>query len=187
MVYKPKKYHRRSIRLQGYDYSQDGMYFITVCTHAHLHIFGKISDGVMLPNALGNMVYTVWLSLSEMYQGIVCGPCVVMPNHIHGIIQIVGAQFIAPKPILAPDATNTTTNRGAMNCAPTVGKIVRAFKAKCSRMAATNFKNTTNCAPKVWQRNYYEHIIRNEDSYRKITEYITNNPLLWQDDVYYAQ
>ena len=98
---------------------------------------------------------------------------IVMPNHIHGIL-IVGAQFIAPSSVRHDDHN---AKQGAMNRAPTLGEIVRAYKA-----ASTHIVRSTVNSNFAWQRNYYEHIIRNDDFLHRIREYIQNNPARWEYD-----
>ncbi|MCZ7627518.1 MAG: transposase [Candidatus Methylomirabilis sp.] len=108
---------------------------------------------------------------------------IVMPNHIHGIIIVVGAQFIAPSQCIAPDPTPdhahaaSAINQGAMNRAPTLGHVVRAYKA-----TSTRFIRAAVDPGFGWQRNYYEHIIRDETSLNRIREYIQNNPARWAED-----
>jgi putative transposase len=188
----PVVFDRQSIRLRGYDYSQPGAYFITVCTHQRQPLFGHITDGIMHRNTAGAMVDFIWRDLPRHYPGIVMGEHIVMPDHFHGIINIVGAlvgaQFIAPNDENGvpndengvPNDENGVPNdekgamspdyKGAMNRAPTtLGEIVRGFKARCTRVIQQP----------VWQRNYYEHIIRDEMAYQKITEYIRMNPQNW--------
>ena len=194
MKYDSAIHHRRSIRLRGHDYAQDGFYFVTICCHQRQPLFGEIAEGKMMLNAAGGIVNTVWRELPNHYPGITLGEYVVMPNHFHGIIHIVGAQFIAPEfstthqGVIKQGALKQgtlkqgTLKQGAMNRAPTVGNIIRAFKARCTY--AINTINESAGAP-IWQRNYYEHVIRNEESYLKIAEYIQTNPLRWQNDRYY--
>jgi len=177
-------HHRRSIRLRGHDYAQDGFYFVTICCHQRQPLFGEITESKMILNAAGEIVNTVWRELPNHYPGITLGEYVVMSNHFHGIIHIVGAQFIAPEFSTTHQGVikQGALKQGAINRAPTVGNIIRAFKARCTY--AINTINESAGAP-IWQRNYYEHVIRNEESYLKIAEYIQTNPLRWQDDTYY--
>jgi REP element-mobilizing transposase RayT len=175
-------HHRRSIRLKEYDYLQVGAYFVTICTHNRECLFGDINNGEMKLNNAGRVVRNVWNNLPAGYFNIETDEFVVMPNHIHGIILIVGAQFIAP------DGNQNTTNQdvinqGAMNRAPTLGEIVRTSKVRCTH--AINRINNTVGVP-LWQRNYYEHIIRNEAELNKTREYIVNNPLNWESDENFA-
>jgi putative transposase len=158
----PQGRRRRSIRLQGYDYAQVGAYFVTVCAHNRACVFGEIVNGEMRLNDAGRMLHAVWEDLPHHYAGIELDAFVVMPNHVHGIIFIVGAGF---KP--AP------TKYG-------LPEIVRGFKTFSSRRI-----NESRGTPgtRVWQRNYYEHIIRNDESLDRIREYIANNPMQWEWDV----
>ncbi len=165
----PTKFHhakpyrnRRPIRLQGYDYSRAGAYFVTVCTHDRLCLFGEIADRRMALNDAGRMVQQVWDDLPNHYSHVELDECVVMPNHVHGIVVIVGAGF---KP--AP-----TKRHG-------LPEIVRALKAFSARRI-NEIRNTPGV--KLWQRGYYEHIIRNDDELNRIREYIANNPMKWEMD-----
>jgi|GEM_PF-899802 len=152
----------RSIRLKGYDYKQAGAYFVTICTQDRVCLFGDVVDGQMRLNREGRVVETVWHEIPNHYPHVQLEAFVVMPNHVHGIIVIVGAGF---KP--AP-----TTKHG-------LSEIVRAFKTFSSRRI-NEMRNTRGVA--VWQRNFYEHIIRNEGSLHRIREYIQNNPFQWAFD-----
>jgi len=166
-------YHRQSVRLKGYDYSQSGAYFVTICTKTRECLFGEIVDGKMRLNTAGQMARSVWEELPIHYPGINVDAFVVMPNHIHGIISIVGAQFIAPN-------TNdmcVINREGAINRAPTLGEIIRRFKA-----FSTYSIRRAHFEEFVWQRNYYERIIRNEKELQRIREYIVNNLLTWEQD-----
>jgi REP element-mobilizing transposase RayT len=135
---------------------------------------------MMRLNDAGAMILDVWHKIPEHFPNIDIDEFVVMPNHFHGII-VVGAQFIVP---FNCDAINQkkkqgVTNQGVMNHAPTVGEIVRAFKAR-----GTHAINQTRNSPghPVWQRNYYEHIIRSEEEMNRVREYIMGNPLKWAED-----
>lgn len=190
MKYNPDNHHRRSIRLKGYDYSRAGTYFVTVCAQKRECLFGDIVDEEMWLNDAGLIVHGTWNDLSVKNPGIETDEFVVMPNHVHGIIVLnnVGAQFIAPKFIVparnnrsVPQhfAINQNKVQGVTNHAPTVGEIVRAFKARCTHMI--NVVRNTPGSP-IWQRNYYEHIIRSEEEIDRIRKYITENPIKWADD-----
>jgi len=173
MKFDPDKHRRRSIRLKGYDYSQAGAYFITLCTRDRACLFGEVVDGEMRWNDIGRMVKTIWDELPNHDDRIGLDAFVVMPNHVHGIIVITHP--IAPR----PNITDSGVIRGAMNRAPTVGEIVRAFK---SRVTITIHRQRDAMGTPVWQRNYYEHIIRDEPSLNRIREYIVNNPTQWLMD-----
>lgn len=178
MKFNPDIHHRRSIRLKNYDYSQAGLYFITICIHDRSPLFGKIIDGEMLLNAAGYMVANQWLLLPYRFSTIVLHEYIVMPNHFHGIIESVGVI-----PYGCPDEDRT-----GINPAPTVGDVVGAFKSLSTNEYIRNVKQN-EWQPfngKLWQRNYYEHIIRDEEAYLKIAEYIQTNPLRWWEDTYHV-
>jgi REP element-mobilizing transposase RayT len=170
MKFNPNIHHRKSIRLKNYDYSQAGLYFITICVNDRSPLFGKIINGEILLNAAGNMTDKQWLDLPNRFSFIVLHEYIVMPNHFHGIIESVG------------------DNRAGIKPAPTIGDVVGAFKSLSTNEYIKNVKqnNWRPFAGKLWQGNYHEHIIRNEESYLKIAEYIQTNPLRWQEDKYYV-
>jgi len=173
--YDPARHRRRSIRLRGYDYSQAGAYFVTIVTRNRECLFGEVVEDLMRLNDAGRMVAQCWHELAAHFPHLELDEFVVMPNHVHGIIT-VGAQFIAPDDhgAINPGAINP----GAMNRAPTgLGEIVRSFKA-----VATRRIRQAGVLAFAWQRNYYEHIIRDEASLNRIREYIANNPLQWALD-----
>jgi REP element-mobilizing transposase RayT len=172
--YNPEKHHRRSIRLKGYNYKQSGAYFVTIVTQNRICLFGDISDGKTVLSATGRIAEVSWVGLSSRFPTVSLDSFVVMPNHIHGII-IVGAQFIAPDSMSYNQIG--TSQEGAMNRAPTLGEIVRAYKAASTRI----IRQTAN-ADFAWQRNYYEHIIRNDESLNRIRQYILENPSRWAID-----
>jgi REP element-mobilizing transposase RayT len=162
--------HRRSIRLQGYDYSQAGAYFVTICVQDRKCLFGDMANGEMALNDYGRAVQDEWLKTAEIRSGIQLGEFVVMPNHFHGILIITrrGTACRAP------------TERFGQPMAGSLPTIVRAFKS-----AVTKRINEIRLLPNdsIWQRNYYEHVIRNEADYRQIAEYIIDNPRRWEADV----
>ena len=164
-----KDHHRRSIRLRDYDYAQIGAYFVTIVTQRRKCLFGEILDGQMRLNDAGRITQTVWDDLPNHYANVEVDTFVVMPNHIHGIINLidlpVGAGF-------KPAPTNAGTHHG-------LSEIVRAFKTFSARRI-NNSRNTSG-AP-VWQRNYFEHVIRDEASLNRIRQYIFDNPARWEFD-----
>jgi len=160
--------NRKSIRLKGYDYSQNGVYFITVCTHQRECMFGKIVDEKLDLNECGRIVESCWNEIPMHFSNVELDAYVVMPNHLHGIITIVGAGSSRPLIVF-----------GRENRAPTLGKIVAYFKYATTKHINELQKTGIR---KCWQRNYYEHIIRSEQSLEKIREYICNNPYHWKDD-----
>lgn len=179
LKYESDKHHRQSIRLKGYDYSQAGAYFVTICTQNRECLFGDIVGGAMRLNDAGQMIRAVWHQIPDHFLNADIDEFIVMPNHFHGIIVInnAGAQFIAP---CDRHPTNQNNKEGAINHAPTaVGEIVRAFKARCTH-AINQIQNTPGHP--VWQRNYYEHVIRSEEGMNRIRQYISENPMGWSED-----
>jgi REP element-mobilizing transposase RayT len=174
MKFNADVHHRRSLRLNGYDYSAAGAYFVTICAHGRECLFGEIVDGEMRGNDFGLIVEAEWKRSAEIRSEIELGEFVVMPNHFHGIARIadfVGAYGHTPlhaTPFRSPSKT--------------IGAMIRGFKA-----AVTTQINQLRGTPHVpvWQRNYHEHIIRNDSDYRRIAEYIATNPHYWVgDDLY---
>ncbi len=151
------RYNRQSTRLRTHDYSSAGAYFITVCTHNRENLFGQIKDGMMYPNSLGIIVRDIWLGIPSRYRNIHLDEFVLMPDHVHGIILI--------------------PTMGAASSAPTLGNILRYFK---SLTAITINKHIQHSYCPVWQRGYWDRIIRNDEDMYTIQEYIRNNPYDWQ-------
>ena len=188
--YNKTRHNRQSTRLRGYDYSRNGAYFVTLCTYQRECVLGEIVRGEMRLNEIGQAVLETWQQLPRYFPNIRLDEFVVMPNHVHGIVIIdrsidnhhVGAQFIAPKNENAPNRENmsdwdSVTTRGVMNHAPTLGNVIRAFKAMAARkIHLSGFSN------RMWQRNYHDHIIRNEKSLNEIRRYIIYNPARWDLD-----
>ncbi len=189
MKYNPGIHHRRSIRLKGYDYSKEGLYFITICTHNRLCLFGEIENGEMILNDAGWTMEKYWLEIPKHYPNVVLHEHVVMPNHVHGIIEIesnVGVQNLEPlleplQPVHDHEPLQQHPQNKFQQIIPrSIGSIVRGCKIGMTKW----FRKNTDIY-RVWQRNYYEHVIRDEKSYDHISEYIQTNPLQWQDDKYY--
>jgi REP element-mobilizing transposase RayT len=189
MKFNPDIHYRKSIHLKNYDYSQAGLYFITICTENRHCLFGTIQNDTMVLNDAGNMIAIQWYELPNRFPSVVLHEYIVMPNHFHGIIESVGAI-----PCGCPDRAGTSpapiivSDRAGARPASTIGEVVGAFKSLSTNEYIKNVKqnNWQSFAGKLWQRNYYEHIIRKEESYLKIAEYIQNNPLKWQEDKYYV-
>ncbi|GAB4324730.1 MAG: transposase [Candidatus Zixiibacteriota bacterium] len=164
--------NRRSIRLQGYDYSQAGAYFVTICTHGRACLFGDVADGKMRLNSAGRVVEQCWNDIPVHFPHVELDAWVIMPNHVHGILVIVdpvGANNYSP---LRTDATSRP--RGTSK---TIGSVIRGFK-----IGVTKWMRQHTTIYDVWQRNYYERIIRNDESLNRIREYIANNTLQWELD-----
>jgi putative transposase len=226
MLYDPQKHHRHSIRLKGYDYTQTGAYFVTICAWGRKCLFGEVAAGEMVLNENGLIVLAAWEDLSNHYSNVELDAFVVMPNHVHGIIvlrdgisAVVGAGYVsgyvgaglkpAPTTNITPNPATDRTSNPATNGTshpatdrtsnpvtsfppdPTTDpksastnnhglpEIVRALKTFSARRI--NEFHQSPGVP-VWQRNYFDHIIRNEDDWRRIYDYIQNNPVRWEQD-----
>ena len=191
------QHNRRSIRLQGYDYASEGLYFLTICCKDRQHLFGEIRDGEMMLNEVGEIVKESWLETESIRGNCRIHEFIIMPNHLHGILEITCFQ----NPVMEEKAPNKFISPSG-----TVGSIVRGFKINAikkirefvgrgemhfvsSAFGGTEFAPTAlkikEIDFKIWQRNYYDHIIRCEESQRKIVHYIQNNPGNWQEDEYF--
>jgi REP element-mobilizing transposase RayT len=198
MKYNPDTHHRRSIRLKHYDYSQPGAYFVTICTHDRECLFGEIVDNEMILNDYGKIVCEEWFLSTkirneiELYEN----EFVVMPNHIHGIVWVnsndndfvnnVGATGRSPlqnqnySPLQNGHLANYGKPHGTKN--KSLSSFIAGYKSSVTKRI--NQIRQTPGMP-VWQRNYYERIIRDEIELDKIREYILNNPLNWETDENY--
>lgn len=195
--YNPDKHHRRSIRLQGYDYSQAGLYFITICCEDRICRFGQVENGTMILNKYGQIAYNEWMKTPEIRPNVKLHEFVVMPNHIHGIIQLLDigrGELHSPddNELHSPDDKlhSPDDNRGVCKTplrgpSQTIGAIVRGYKSSVTKQI--NLLRAFDTPIKLWQRNYHDHIIRNEQSYQRISEYIKNNPAKWDDDKFYRK
>ncbi len=165
--FNPDIHHRKSIRLNHYDYSESGAYFITVCTKNFEHYFGNIQNGKMNLSMIGQIVHNEWIRTKQIRKNVALDEFIIMPNHFHGIIIInsVGAYW------------NTPLQRTFKSPSNNLGAIVRSFKSSVKRWC-----NKNNFANFQWQRNYYEHIVRNDFELNRIRKYIINNPINWELD-----
>lgn len=195
---KTKIYHRRSIRLTGYDYTQNGCYFLTICARNRECLFGEIQNAEMFLSNIGEKVNDCWQEIPKHFPQIVLHEYVIMPNHVHGIIEINNPQFLGSNMGMCTDAvggvgannyspTNysplrSSTNPASLSSRPngtsrTVGSVVRGFKIGVTKQMGFS----------PWQRNYYEHIIRNGESYNTIVQYMAQNPMKWEEDCFYNE
>lgn len=182
MKYDSEKLHRRSIRLKNYDYSSNGAYFITLVTKNRDNIFGEIINGEMNLNNLGDIVFQELIRTSEIRENIILDEFVIMPNHFHCVL------FIDNK-----------EKEGRMQYAPTnkenkfrspsnnLGSIIRGLKSSITKRYLDKVSSCTGVSNKtlkesIWERNYYEHIIRNENALNNIRKYIKENPIKWSID-----
>ena len=239
-LFNPGKHHRKSIRKKGYDYSREGLYFITICVHNKKCLFGEISVGAnnhspdnhspdnhspdnhspdnhspdnyspqMVLNDAGRIANECWLNIPEHFPNVILHDHIVMPNHVHGIIEIVGAKNFSPQNQMPenqmpenqmPDNHSPenqipqnqmpenhspqnqmpdvrTNNHSARSPSKTIGSVVRGFKIGVTKW----FRNHGDTG-QIWQRNYWENIIRDENAYYRISKYIVNNPVNWNND-----
>ncbi len=187
MKHDPEKHYRRSIRLKDYDYSQGGAYFVTICTHERECLFGATHDGESQLSDFGTIVQTQWLDSARMRREIHLDTFVVMPNHLHGIVFIrkdisasvgaTGGRPNLPKQDQKGDRQSPLRARGPGS--RSLAAFVGGFKSACTRLI-----NEFRCTPglPVWQRNYYDHVIRNEKALEAIGNYIAANPEQWAND-----
>ena len=160
MTHSPGTWRHPSHRLKGYDYSQSGGYFVTICTEHRRCTLGEVVGGLVQLSSAGQIVESIWSGLPGRFAGIEIDAYVVMPNHFHGIVMV-------------PDWVD-----GARESASTaLGAIIRAFKAASCRAV-----RTSNQSEFGWQRNYYEHVIRNEADLDRVRRYVVENPLRWELD-----
>jgi putative transposase len=189
-------HRRRNIRLKGYDYARGGAYFVTTCTQDRACLFGEIVDDTVRLNDAGVVVETWWLELGRKFPSVQTDEYVVMPNHLHGILVIeetrpVGADLVGADLRVCP-GTGTVTGTGAHAGAPqpaplrrtSLSEMVQWFKTMSTNAYIQGVKEAAWPAfrGRVWQRNYYEHIVRDEDSLQRIRKYINDNPLQWSLD-----
>ena len=158
MSYNPEIHHRRSIRLQGYDYTNTGIYFVTICSYQRQHLFGDIDNGEMKINAIGQIASNLWQKIPQHFPNVELDAFILMPDHLHGIIVI-------------SESTEKST----------LANIVQNFKSISSRKINRISKNY---GVSIWQRNYYERIVRSEQELKNLREYIENNPANWEGSQY---
>jgi REP element-mobilizing transposase RayT len=185
-AYNPEKHHRHSIRLPGYDYSQSGAYFVTVCTQNRTCWFGTIINGEMKMNDAGRMIEKWYLEIANKFADIKPGEYIVMPNHFHAII--VNATPVVPVGAdlcVCPDiGMGEHHHEQGEHAGSPLHRVVQWFKTMTTNEYIRNVKNNgwTPFEKRLWQRNYYEHIIRDDGEYLRIAEYIANNPMNWRND-----
>jgi len=212
LKYNPTIHHRRSIRLKGYDYSQAGLYFITICCQDREHLFGEIgsilgaNDNLgehigspvrMKLNDAGKMVEKWYFELENKFTDIKCHEMITMPNHFHCVIEnvgSVGADLRVCPNTNTPHGSNSANGSGTPHgseegehiehIGSPLHRVVQWFKTMSTNEYIRGVKNM-GWQPfngKLWQRNYWEHIIRNEQSHQTISKYIIDNPAKWNDD-----
>jgi REP element-mobilizing transposase RayT len=158
---------RRSIRLQGYNYSGEGRYFITIVLHERMPLFGRLEKSKMILSEAGQYAHDCWLKIPEHYPHVILHEFIIMHDHVHGIIELKKRE--------ETDSTSTSPirkNTFTKIIPGSIGSIIRSYKA-----AVTTWVKIHHRLPEVWQRNYYEMIIKDDDAYQKICAYIRNNPI----------
>ncbi len=182
MKYNPDIHHRRSIRLKGYDYSQAGLYFVTICTQNRECFFGNITNGEMNLNDAAQMVERWYLELENKFPDIKCREHITMPNHFHCIIENVGLNTNGENVPQKGEPVQKGEHIGSF-----LHRVIQWFKTMSTNEYIRGVKNHgwQRFNGKLWQRNYYENIIRDEEFHNQISEYIVNNPLKWDIDKYY--
>ena len=182
-MYDPSLHHRKSIRLKDYDYSQPGLYFITICCHHNKYRFGRIINSEMHLNEYGLIAAAEWEKLPERYVNTMLDAYQIMPNHVHGIVHVTDETSpLADNQKRESTLAETDSESNALAC----GEMVGGYKSIVFNAWLEIFKSQNRQMGKLWQRNFYEHIIRNEKSYNTISNYIINNPASWNTDQFYA-
>ena len=203
MAYDPEKHHRRSIRLRGYDYSQTAPYFVTICVEDQLSLFGSVIEGQMVLSAAGHMIEKWWKELESKFSGVRLDRFRVMPNHLHGILVIIGTgmDMVTKFGIGLDDLDidNADANEGIvrvrtrtqgghvgppLQTRTTLGGVIQWYKTMTTNEYIRGVKELgwTRFNGKLWQRDYFDHIVRNAESLDRIREYIRDNPIRWSLD-----
>jgi len=184
-------HRRRSLRLKGYDYAVASGYFVTICTQDRACLFGDVVAGAMCLNEAGEMVAALWDGIAARFSGVEIDQFVVMPNHLHGILVLPGAGVITR--VATGATTRVAPTDPAIVGAPLVGAplaparlsdVVGAFKslATVGYISGVKAKGWPEFRGRLWQRNYYEHVIRNETALDRIRRYVDDNPAHWEFD-----
>jgi len=183
----PELCQRKSIRLKNYDYSQAGFYFITICIQNREHLLGKINKDEILLNDAGDMIKKWYFELENKFKGIKCHEMIIMPNHFHCIIENTAPTVRADLRVCLGGSDHKKgehTEQKGGHIGPPLHHVVQWFKTMTSNEYIRGVKQFgwRRFTKRFWQRNYWEHIIRNENEYIKLSDYIKNNPLTWNDD-----
>ncbi|WP_430404115.1 transposase [Fluviicola sp.] len=184
-MYNPLIHNRQSRRLKGYDYASAGLYFITLNTENREQLFGEIKDGRMILTEAGLIAQKYWLEIPDHYPHAALHDFVIMPDHIHGVIEIiynpnlidhsvaVGANNYSPRRLRLDRMDQQSLFKSPSK---TIGSVIRGFKT-----GVTKWMRKYTTVHRVWQRDYYEHIIRDTESYHRICQYIRDNPKNWKE------
>jgi putative transposase len=195
MVFNADVHHRRSIRLRHHDYGHAGAYFFTLCVRDRTCRFGEIVDGILNLSPLGEIAVQEWHKLALRWPQLILDAFVVMPNHVHGIFWLsnietstVGAPLAGALNDACTQSDNsvgkkaTASIRATARVAPTVGQVIGAYKSLVFQQCLAWANNTDTSLGKLWQRNYWERVVRNEQELNALREYIHNNPMSWELD-----
>ena len=182
------KYNRKSLRLKHYDYSTAGHYFVTIVAQNREHLFGEIVEGDMVLNEAGRMIEKWYIKLEEKFHNISNHEMIIMPNHIHFIVEMK-YEYQGQTHGSAPTQNNMSNPVGADPCVrPNIllGDVVQWFKTMTTNTYIKMVKNGTlpPFNKRIWQRNYYEHVVRDDVDYVRLATYIQNNPLKWEEDMF---
>jgi len=172
--------YRRSVRMQDYDYSQPGFYFVTICIEGHRCEFGEIIKGKMHLNEIGLIAQSMWQDLPRRFPVLQLDHFVIMPNHVHGLLELTTPAGNFNKSPIPARFQNVMEQQSIENAQPRLGWIVRTFKA-----ATTYTVHKDGKADFAWQRGYHEYVIRDEKHLENTRNYIINNPLRWSKDSLY--
>ena len=182
MKTKPDLPRRRAMRLQDYDYSQPGVYYVTICVQNRQCIFGEIIDGKMQLNEIGQIVVECWNRIPQHFSSVEIGEFVIMPNHMHGIISWGIEETEFPHLCVgtrSPRPKNSTREHKEDDSSPSLGKITAYFKYQSTK----HINQSHNMArTRIWQRNYHDHVVRDDKDLQRLHQYIQNNPLKWELD-----
>ncbi|HRE40977.1 MAG TPA: transposase [Ignavibacteria bacterium] len=185
----PEFQKRKSIRLKDFDYSKEGLYFITICVHNHECLFGKIENDNLLLNELGKVANNFWIEIPNHFPSVELHEFIIMPNHIHGIIEIVGTQNNEFNPIVGTrHGVSKTANKDEYKhqfskpIPGSISTIINQYKSSVKRWCNKNGHKYFQ-----WQSRFYDHIIRSDFDYQNISNYIIHNPAKWDEDKYYGK
>lgn len=167
---------RKNLRFKGYDYSQSGWYYVTICTKNNINYFGSIQNKIMRLNKFGNIVSNQWLWLKEQYNYINLDEWIIMPNHIHAIL-VIKNHTISASSVRTGRDLSVQNPKIQETKYKSLSSLIGAFKTTSSKAL-----HQAGLSEFIWHRSYYDHIIRNEEDYKRIIDYIRNNPRNWAED-----
>ena len=175
---------RKANRFKTHDYSRAGGYFVTICARDRVHYFGEVESGAMTANAAGKMVERTWSELPECYEGVEIDQFQLMPDHVHGIIVIVETAGAGPRACPPVNRREREGQPQGVVSAMSLSDVIHRFKSLTTRRYVAGVKNS-GWRPfdgKLWQRSFYDRVIRDDDDMNRIREYARNNPLRWALD-----